>query len=274
MSASSFRDPGPVPPRWLSCPRKSHELVAGKFLAFKTPLDNRFDSKVEHRFRFAPDMIFASMKSYRVKIGLWIDLCNTSRFYDKALIEGEDCKYVKLHCKGHGETPSEEQVGTFVRIVSKFIRQHPLEVIAVHCTHGFNRTGFLVSAYLIQIEDWSPEAALAAFAKARPPGIYKEDYIQVCKCQISYLIWNAKQFLLSRTYSEDLAMKVKLQQLLPFPTGASRKMAQTRLIRVWEKESLARPATPTVKSPVLESGSESSSGGTLSSCLAFLVFMW
>ena len=52
-----------------------------------------------------------------------------------------------------------------------------MEIIAVHCTHGFNRTGFLISSYLIETEDWSPEAAVLEFAEKRPPGIYKADYI-------------------------------------------------------------------------------------------------
>ncbi|XP_067239671.1 mRNA-capping enzyme isoform X2 [Chanodichthys erythropterus] len=48
----------------------------------------------------------------------------------------------------------------------------------VHCTHGFNRTGFLICAYLVEKMDWSIEAAVAAFAQARSPGIYKGDYLK------------------------------------------------------------------------------------------------
>ncbi|XP_041043142.1 mRNA-capping enzyme isoform X8 [Carcharodon carcharias] len=48
----------------------------------------------------------------------------------------------------------------------------------VHCTHGFNRTGFLICAYLVEKMDWSIEAAVATFAQARPPGIYKGEYLQ------------------------------------------------------------------------------------------------
>ncbi len=180
MSSGVRRDPGPPPPRWNHCPRKSSDLVAGKFLAFKTPLDDRFDAKVEPQFKFTPQMIFDSMKSYKVEIGLWIDLCNTSRFYSRELVQqGRQCKYVKLQCRGHGETPSQEQVGTFNRLCQNFIQQNPLGVVAVHCTHGFNRTGFLIASYLIEVQDWGPEAAVAAFARSRPPGIYKEHYIQV-----------------------------------------------------------------------------------------------
>ena len=70
----------------------------------------------------------------------------------------------------------------FINLCHRFAQQHPLEKIAVHCTHGFNRTGFLIAAYLITTKDWSPEAAVAAFSRARPPGIYKGDYLQVRFC--------------------------------------------------------------------------------------------
>jgi len=175
---NSGKGPGPIPPRWLKCPRKSAELVGNRFLAFKTPLDERYDDQVDVTARFSPKMLFDSMKAYKVKIGLWIDLTNTSRFYNKRFIEEQECKYVKLQCRGHGETPPQEAVQTFINICRKFIQQNPLEVVGVHCTHGFNRTGFLIAAYLVEEFDWSIDMAVAAFTKAREPGIYKEDYLK------------------------------------------------------------------------------------------------
>lgn len=169
--------PGPIPPRWLLCPRKSHTLIGDKFLAFKTPLSSRFDDQVPPEHRFSPAMLFASMKSYKVKIGLWIDLTNTSRFYNEAEIKQEGARYLKINCRGHGECPSVDQVNTFVDICDRFIRKNPLEIIAVHCTHGFNRTGFLISSYFIMKNDWAIDYAISAFAKARHPGIYKADYL-------------------------------------------------------------------------------------------------
>lgn len=72
-----------------------------------------------------------------MNIGLWIDLTNTNRFYNKKDVEEEDCKYLKLQCRGHGETPSKEQTDTFVEICHNFINRNPLAAIAVHCTHGY-----------------------------------------------------------------------------------------------------------------------------------------
>lgn len=51
-------------------------------------------------------------------------------------------------------------------------------MIALHCTHGFNRTGFLIAAALVELFNWDAESAINEFARARPNGIYKDDYLQ------------------------------------------------------------------------------------------------
>lgn len=103
----------------------------------------------------------------QIRFGLWVDLTNTSRFYDQEEVEGESCKYIKLQCRGHGETPSREQTNAFIQLVHNFILYHPLEKIAVHCTHGFNRTGFLIVSYLVEKMDFDLELAIETFAKIR-----------------------------------------------------------------------------------------------------------
>ncbi|XP_076169407.1 mRNA-capping enzyme-like [Ptiloglossa arizonensis] len=169
---------GSIPPRWLQCPRKAIKLIQNKFLAFKTPLSSAFDSQVPEECRFTLDMLFGSLKCQKLKLGLWIDLTNTTRFYDKKSLEAYGCKYLKLQCRGHGETPTEEQIRTFVQVCKNFISYNPLEIIGVHCTHGFNRSGFFIISYLVENDGTSVDAGLVEFANARPPGIYKADYIQ------------------------------------------------------------------------------------------------
>uniref|UniRef100_A0A182WAC7 mRNA-capping enzyme n=1 Tax=Anopheles minimus TaxID=112268 RepID=A0A182WAC7_9DIPT len=172
------RGPGPIPARWLHCPRKSETLIAECFLAFKTPLKEAFQSQMPVQCCFTPKMLFDLMKRHKRRIGLWIDLTNTNRFYDKNLIIDANCDYIKLQCRGHGETPSDQQVKSFIELVEEFRHNNPLDVIGVHCTHGFNRTGFLIVSYMVERLDCALDAALAEFAKARPPGIYKGDYIK------------------------------------------------------------------------------------------------
>lgn len=66
MSQHYDRGPGPIPKRWLKCPRKAAKLLGDKFLAFKTPLDERYDDQISEPDRFPPSMLFNSMKSYKV----------------------------------------------------------------------------------------------------------------------------------------------------------------------------------------------------------------
>lgn len=178
MADTPTRGPGPLPARWLRCPRKSDDLLVGKFLAFKTPLDAKFDEQIPPQNRFTPSMLFDFAKGRRLQLGLWIDLTRTARFYDCDQVKAHDCRYVKLECHGADGAPTKEQTDFFVNLCNMFISREPLKVIAVHCTHGFNRTGFLIAAYLIEQFDYSVESAVREFAKARPPGIYKEAYIR------------------------------------------------------------------------------------------------
>ncbi|BFZ11350.1 hypothetical protein BsWGS_14390 [Bradybaena similaris] len=167
-----------IPPRWLHCPRKG-QLINEKFLPFKTPLDSKYDGEVPEESRFNIEMLFAAAKTMRKTIGMVVNLCNTDRFYDKKQVEAKEpgCSIIQLKCKGRSETPTVEQTEAFVDLCDTFIRKKPLEIIGVHCTHGFNRTGFLIVAYLVEKLSWSVEAAVRKFAEARPPGIYKQDYL-------------------------------------------------------------------------------------------------
>ncbi|TKS76287.1 mRNA-capping enzyme [Collichthys lucidus] len=156
----------------LSSPYRS------KFLPMKTMLGPRYDDQVAEENRFHPSMLSNYLKSLKVKMGLLVDLTNTTRFYERGDIEKEGVKYVKLQCRGHGECPSKDTTEMFIRLCENFMEKNPQELIGVHCTHGFNRTGFLICAYLVEKMDWSIEAAVAAFSQARAPGIYKGDYLK------------------------------------------------------------------------------------------------
>ena len=63
------------------------------------------------------------------------------------VVQENGATFLKLECKGHGECPSQEIVRTFIGIAEKFIQNNPLDIIGIHCTHGFNRTGFLIGKF-------------------------------------------------------------------------------------------------------------------------------
>ncbi|XP_047544524.1 mRNA-capping enzyme [Vanessa atalanta] len=173
----SERRSNTIPNRWLNCPRTSENIIGNQFLAFKTPLSSQYDSEVPEYNRFKPNMVFECVKTLKRKISLWIDLTNTSRFYDKKEVEQHGCRYNKIKLRGHKETPSEEQTQHFIDIVRESMDKNPDDLIGVHCTHGFNRTGFLIIAYLVLENNCSLHAAIFEFSRNRPPGIYKQDYL-------------------------------------------------------------------------------------------------
>lgn len=63
MSYRRDNGPGRIPNRWLNCPNKSDEFIANKFVAFKTPLSEKFDDQVQEHF-FYPNMMFDLIKTY------------------------------------------------------------------------------------------------------------------------------------------------------------------------------------------------------------------
>jgi len=51
--------PGPLPQRWTHCPRKASSIIEDKFLAFKTPLDRRYNNSLPEEFYFHPEMLIS-----------------------------------------------------------------------------------------------------------------------------------------------------------------------------------------------------------------------
>ncbi|KAL0624231.1 mRNA-capping enzyme [Plecturocebus cupreus] len=74
-------------------------------------------------------VICSTWVEIEVKMGLLVDLTNTSRFYDRNDIEKEGIKYIKLQCKGHGECPTTENTETFIRLCERFNERNPPELI-------------------------------------------------------------------------------------------------------------------------------------------------
>ncbi|KAG5897441.1 hypothetical protein JTB14_002702 [Gonioctena quinquepunctata] len=167
-----------VPDGWLGCPQNGIYTIAGKFMPLKTPLDEKFNNKLPPEDTYSPAELFKRARRNKVQIGLWIDLTNTNRYYNKNDIEQEGCQYEKVSCPGHGDCPSQEATKNFISLVHNFILKRPSDCIAVHCTHGFNRTGFLIVSFLVEKLKIEVDRAVEIFSHARPPGIYRGNYIR------------------------------------------------------------------------------------------------
>jgi len=111
-----------------------------------------------------------------------IDLTNTNRYYNpqifKSVGSNKHCeiKYTKIYTQGH-VIPSSTVVRKFFDSVDETMKTQKGGLIGVHCTHGVNRTGYLICRYLIEKLNWKPNDAIKAFAKHRGHPIERTNYL-------------------------------------------------------------------------------------------------
>ncbi|GFY82312.1 mRNA capping enzyme family protein [Actinidia rufa] len=162
---------------WLACPAFGQEI--GCIIPSKVPLGESFNDHVPPGKRYSFKQVIHQQRVLGRKLGLVIDLTNTSRYYSALDWKKEGIKHVKIQCKGRDSVPDNEAVNYFAYEISQFLirQKHSKKYVLVHCTHGHNRTGFMIVHYLMRTLSMSVTQAIKLFADARPPGIYKPDYI-------------------------------------------------------------------------------------------------
>ncbi|XP_027348894.1 mRNA-capping enzyme-like isoform X1 [Abrus precatorius] len=171
-------DRSKLPPGWLDCPSCGQEIFGT--IPSKVPLGESFNDYIIPGKRFSFKQVIHQQRVLGKKIGLVIDLTNTSRYYPVADLKKEGIKHVKIQCKGRDSVPDNVSVNHFVYEVTQFLsrQKQSRKYILVHCTHGYNRTGYMIIHYLMRKMSMSVTLAIKVFSDARPPGIYKPEYIE------------------------------------------------------------------------------------------------
>ncbi|KAI5065958.1 hypothetical protein GOP47_0018582 [Adiantum capillus-veneris] len=170
-----------LPEGWVECPR-SGQAIHG-LIPSKVPLGAHFNEVVEAGKRYSVRNATQQLRARGKEVGMVIDLTNTTRYYQASEWRDQGgIKYVKIPCRGRNEVPDNASVNIFVFEVMHFMNvqrsSNTNKHILVHCTHGFNRTGYMIVHYLKRCQPgMTVEQALGEFAAARPPGIYKSHYI-------------------------------------------------------------------------------------------------
>ncbi|KAK1646473.1 hypothetical protein QYE76_064278 [Lolium multiflorum] len=169
-----------APQGWLDCPAFGEPI--DRIIPSKVPLDETFNESVPPGKRYSSKQVINKQRKAGREIGLVIDLTNTSRYYSSAEWTNQGTKYVKIPCRGRDSVPDNESINAFVYEVMTFLERQKQsrtpKYVLVHCTHGHNRTGFMIIHYLMRTHiSWVAEA-INIFAQRRPPGIYKRDYIE------------------------------------------------------------------------------------------------
>ncbi|PIA46330.1 hypothetical protein AQUCO_01500093v1 [Aquilegia coerulea] len=165
-----------LPRGWFRCPPYGQPI--DHIIPSKVPVSEYFDEEFnkEPTTRY-PLQKFLNLGSERKEIGLVINMTNGGQYYQPLDWIEKGIKHVKIACKGKNCIPDNTSVNKFVFQVLKFMSEGQSKYILVHCTHGYNNTGYMIVHYLMRTRSVSVTAALDIFAKARPPGIFKQNYI-------------------------------------------------------------------------------------------------
>ncbi|KAJ6844138.1 mRNA-capping enzyme isoform X1 [Iris pallida] len=167
-----------LPQGWLECPPFGQSI--GFFIPSKVPLDESYNDLVLPGRRYSSKQVINVQRRTGRELGLVIDLTNTTRYYSPSEWTKLGIKHVKIPCKGRDAVPDNDSVNTFVYEVMQFLtrHKHSKKYMLVHCTHGHNRTGFMIVHFLMRSQNMHVAEAVKIFAEKRPPGIYKQDYIE------------------------------------------------------------------------------------------------
>jgi len=161
---------GGVPDRWEDYSNIGKVVEGTSFIPFKVPLNEGLLKQVgdgveswglKHLLETVPEL------------GLVVDLTNTSRYYKAKQLEGMGVKYCKIFTKGH-EVPNKGVVDKFY----KAVKGMEGKMIGVHCTHGLNRTGYLICRYMVEKMGLDPGEAIQAFDVARGHKQERENYLE------------------------------------------------------------------------------------------------
>lgn len=169
-----------MPENWDDVPKIGALIGDSRFVAMRVPLDAKFDHSVQPEEQlWRPQQFLEQQRALGLNVGLVVDLTNTFKYYDGvAEFADSGVEYAKLRIEGFNAPPRAHDVARFFEIVDGFLAQKPEAAIAVHCTHGLNRTGYLIVCFLVQRLQMTVTDALAAFAAARPPGLIKHMYVE------------------------------------------------------------------------------------------------
>ncbi|CAN2390785.1 dual specificity phosphatase 11 (RNA RNP complex 1-interacting) [Pristimantis euphronides] len=166
-----------VPDRWTKYIPVGKRIPGTRFIAFKVPLKNMYDDKLLPKQRFSAADLIKEVKKQKEELGLIVDLTCTMRYYSPQELP-KTIKYSKIFTVGQ-QVPSDKVIANFKNIVKQYLSQNAKndKLVGVHCTHGLNRTGYLVCRYLIDLLGMDPSEAIEKFNSSRGHTMERGNYI-------------------------------------------------------------------------------------------------
>ncbi|XP_010591955.1 RNA/RNP complex-1-interacting phosphatase isoform X2 [Loxodonta africana] len=178
QSSSKKKGKNHIPERWKDYLPVGRRMPGTRFIAFKVPLKKSFEGKLAPEECFSPLDLFNKIQEQNEELGLIIDLTYTQRYYNPEDFP-EAVPYLKIFTVGH-QVPDDDTIFKFKHAVNGFLKENKDndKLIGVHCTHGLNRTGYLICRYLIDVEGMRPDDAIELFNRCRGHCIERINYIE------------------------------------------------------------------------------------------------
>ena len=156
-----------IPDGWLKYSNVGKPIPGTRLIAFKVPLGKSKDWNLSILKEAVPglksiiDLSFAKIGKYYqpsecAKLNLW---------------------YKKIFIPGGEVVPAEKEVLEFFSVVSELSASDVDGLIGVHCTHGLNRTGYMICRYLIEKKGLDPDVAIDVFDLSRGHKQERENYL-------------------------------------------------------------------------------------------------
>ncbi|XP_064093540.1 RNA/RNP complex-1-interacting phosphatase-like isoform X3 [Macrobrachium nipponense] len=200
-----------MPDRWEIYKSMGRQIPGTRFICFKVPL--RVEIVQNAVSRGAEWFCPRTLMDHCHNLGIIVDLTNTDRYYNSSDFTSQGIKHIKIPTMGK-VVPSPKVFKQFFKTVHRFLEENKEneKLIGVHCTHGLNRTGYLVCRYMIEHLGVPPDQAISDFNSARGHDQEREEYL----CHLRQLKWQQEPAVSSDSENES-AKEVKT------PTGNQRR---------------------------------------------------
>jgi len=162
--------------KWLKFTKYNSFIEGVNIIPFKCPLDKKYNEYIDEVEYFQFEYVYDYSLSIKKPITDIIDLTFTDKYYNP-----KQGAFVFLGITHHKfmipgkNIPKPAILNEILDTMDELIKND--KVIGIHCTHGINRTGYIVCCYLVKRLGWEPANALAAFKNARGFPLEHQDYI-------------------------------------------------------------------------------------------------
>ncbi|XP_063362563.1 RNA/RNP complex-1-interacting phosphatase isoform X2 [Cydia amplana] len=162
-----------IPDRWIPYKACGKVIEGTRIVCFKVPLRKGVQ---EHNKAIKEIWDIRTLLNKLPNLGAVVDLTNTARYYNPGELREAGILHKKILMPGR-VIPPENKVTQFMDTIDEFLGKDCDVLIGVHCTHGLNRTGYMVCRYMRDRLGIQADDAISRFEKARGYKIERENYV-------------------------------------------------------------------------------------------------